>query len=30
MNLDALLKIVNIIMGLLRKLIDEGMLDGLL
>ncbi len=30
LNIDSLLKIVNMIMALMRTLINEGLLDGLL
>ena len=30
LNLDTILTVVNLIMGLLRKLMDEGLLDDIL
>lgn len=30
LNMETILTVVNLIMGLLRKLIDEGLLDDLL
>lgn len=30
LNLDFILKIVDMFMGLIRRLMDEGMLEGLL
>ncbi len=30
LSMDSLLKIINAIMGLIRRLIDNGMLDGLI
>lgn len=29
LNIDSLLKIVNMILGIIRRLIDNGFLDGL-
>ncbi len=29
LNLDTILAIINAIMGLIRKLLDSGMIDGL-